>query len=181
MSTEFTEKNPNINNVKVTENQPHNGDQIVDKEIKDLTAKLASTPYDVLDENNLSGIKNILDSIITGVDTGSVSVKDVSKSKESIAEIKNTLPSLINTKSTFETKKNDLLTKLENFDLKSLQNEENNLKREEDNINDILTKLTSFEDETLELTNSLPGIIRQIEMNLKDVTSISYIVSVEPR
>jgi len=152
-----------------------------DKEIKDLTAKLASTPYDVLDENNLSGIKNILDSIITGVDSGSVSVKDVSKSKESIAEIKNTLPSLINTKSTFETKKNDLLTKLENFDLKSLQNEENNLKREEDNINDILTKLTSFEDETLELTNSLPTIIRQIEMNLKDVTSISYIISIDAR
>ena len=48
-------------------------------------------------------------------------------------------------------------------------------------ISDIESKLKSFEDETLELTNSLPGIIRQIEMNLKDVTSISYIVSVEPR
>ena len=152
-----------------------------DKEIKDLTAKLASSPYDVLDDTNLSGIKNILDSIITGIDSGSVSVKDVSKSKEGVDEIKNSLPSFINTKATFESKKKDLITKLEGFDLTSLQNTEKDLKHEENDISDIESKLKSFEDETLELTNSLPGIIRQIEMNLKDVTSISYIVSVEPR
>ncbi|MDC0159450.1 hypothetical protein OAJ55_02060 [Candidatus Nitrosopelagicus sp.] len=152
-----------------------------DKEIKDLTATLASTPYDVLDENNLSSIKNILDSIVIGIDSGSVSVKDVSKSKDGITEIKNAIPNLINIKLKFETKKKDLITKLENFDLKSLQNVEKDLKHEQDNILDIESKLKSLEDETLELTNSLPGIIRQIEMNLKDVTSISYIISVDPR
>ena len=152
-----------------------------DKEIKDLTATLASTPYDVLNENNLSGIKNILDSIVIGIDSGSVSVKDVSKSKEGVTDIKNSLPNLINIKLTFETKKKDLITKLETFDLKSLQNIEKDLKREEGNISDIESKLKSLEAETLELTNSLPGIIRQIEMNLKDVTSISYIISIDPR
>mgnify|MGYP003310093721 CR=1 FL=1 len=45
-----------------------------DKELKDLTATLASSPYDVLDNANLPGIKNILDSIVTGIDSGSVSV-----------------------------------------------------------------------------------------------------------
>ena len=65
-----------------------------DKEIKDLTSKLASSPYDVLDEVNLSGIKNILDSIITGIDSGSVSVKDLSKSKDGVTDIKNSLQSL---------------------------------------------------------------------------------------
>jgi len=152
-----------------------------DKEIKDLTAKLASTPYDILDDVNLPGIKKILDSIITGIDSGSVSVKDVAKSKEAVVEIKDSLPSFINTKATFESKKKDLITKLEEIDLSSLHNTEQNLKREEDNISDIESKLKSFEDETLELTNSLPGLIRQMEMNLKDVTSISYIVSVDPR
>ena len=149
-----------------------------DKDIRDLTSTLASTPYDVLDENNLSAIRNILDSIVTGIDSGSVSVKDVSKSKESITEIKNLLPSLINTKNTFESKKNDLIIQLENFDSKSLLNPENILKREEDNVSDISSKLKSFEDENLELTNSLPTILRQMEMNLKDVSSISYIISV---
>ena len=149
-----------------------------DKDIRDLTSTLASTPYDVLDENNLSAIRNILDSIVTGIDSGSVSVKDVSKSKESITEIKNLLPSLINTKNTFESKKNDLIIQLENFDSKSLLNTENILKREEDNVSDISSKLKSFEDENLELTNSLPTILRQMEMNLKDVSSISYIISV---
>jgi len=152
-----------------------------DKEIKDLTATLASAPYDVLDESNLSGIKNILDSIVTGIDSGSVSVKDISKSKEGINEIKNSLPSLIDIKSTFETKKKELITKLSGIDLTSLENAQKDLKREQDNIDDINLKLKSFEDETLELTNSLPSIIRQMEMNLKDVTAISYIVSVDPR
>ena len=118
---------------------------------------------------------------MTGIDSGSVSVKDISKSKEGVIEIKNSLPSFINTKATFESKKKDLITKLEGFDLKSLQNSEKDLKREEANISDIESKLKVFEDETLELTNSLPGIIREMEMNLKDVTSISYIVSVDPR
>ena len=150
-----------------------------DKELKDLTAKLSSTPYDVLDADNISGIKNILDSIVTGIDSGSVSVKDVSKSKASIAEIKNLIPSLISAKEKFETKKHELIVKLENFDSKSLQTAENNLKREGSDISDTSSKLKVFEDETLDLTHSLPTILHQIETNLKDVTSTSYTISTD--
>tara|TARA_B110000116_G_scaffold248796_1_gene242050 strand:- start:452 stop:1750 length:1299 start_codon:yes stop_codon:yes gene_type:complete len=149
-----------------------------DKELKDLTAKLASTPYDVLDDDNISGIKNIFDSIVTGINSGSVSVKDTSKSKDSIAEIKNLIPLLISTKQKFETKKHELHTKLENFDSKSLQTAENNLKREESDVSNDSSKLKTFEDENLDLTNSLPTILHQIERNLKDVTSISYTISI---
>ena len=150
-----------------------------DKELKGLTAKLASTPYDALDQNNIVGIRNILDSIITGIDTGSVSVKDASKSKQSIDEIKRVIPSLITEKETFETKKHELISKLENFDLKSLQNAENDLNREERNISDISSKIKSFEEETLDLTNSLSTLLHKIETNLKDVTSTSYTISLD--
>jgi len=150
-----------------------------DKELKDLTAKLASTPYDVLNTDNISGIKKILDYIVTGIDTGSVSVKDISKSKDSVAEIKNLIPSLISIKEKFETKKHELIIKLENFDSKSLQTAENNLKREESNISDTSSKLKIFEDENLDLTHSLPTILHQIERNLKDVTSTSYTISLD--
>ena len=147
-----------------------------DKELKDLTAKLASTPYDILDTDNISGIKKILDSIVIGIDSGSVSVKDISKSKDSVAEIKNLIPSLISIKEKFETKKHELIIKLENFDSKSLQTAENNLKREESDISDDSSKLKVFEDENLDLTHSLPTILHQIETNLKDVTSTSYTI-----
>lgn len=150
-----------------------------DKELKDLTAKLASTPYDVLDSDNISGIKKILDSIVIGIDSGSVSVKDISKSKDSVAEIKNLIPSLISIKEKFETKKHELIIKLENFDSKSLQTAENNLKREESDISDDSSKLKVFEDENLDLTHSLPTILHQIETNLKDVTSTSYTISLD--
>jgi hypothetical protein len=150
-----------------------------DKELKDLTAKLASTPYDVLDDDNISGIKTILDSIVTGIDSGSVSVKDSTKSKDSIAEIKNIIPSLIVTKEKFKTKKHELLEKLEIFDSKSLQTAENNLTRDESDVSDALTKLKLFEDENLDLTHSLPTLLHQIETNLKDVTSTSYTISTD--
>ena len=150
-----------------------------DKELKDLTAKLASTPYDILDADNISGIKKILDSIVIGIDSGSVSVKDISKSKDSVAEIKTLIPSLISIKEKFETKKHELIIKLENFDSKSLQTAENNLKREESDISDDSSKLKVFEDENLDLTHSLPTILHQIETNLKDVTSTSYTISLD--
>ena len=150
-----------------------------DKELKDLTAKLSSTPYDVLDADNISGIKNILDSIVMGIDSGSVSVKDISKSKDSIAEIKNLIPSLISAKAKFETKKHELFTKLKNFDSKYLQTVETNLKREESDISDTSSKLKVFEDETLDLTHSLPTILHEIETNLKNVTSTSYTISTD--
>jgi len=150
-----------------------------DKELKDITSKLASSPFDVLDTENIPGINSVLDSIIIGIDTGSVSVKDVSKSKNSVVEIKEMIPSLISTKETFETKKDELVQKLENIDLEQLHNAENDLNHEEVNLSDVSSKIRSFEDEVLELTNSLPQLLHQIETNLKDVTSTSYTISAD--
>ena len=150
-----------------------------DKELKDLTAKLASSPYDVLDTVNLSDIKSILDSIITGINTGSVSVKDVSKAKQNVDEIKDELPALINSKENFVDKKHELIQKRGSIDLQTLQNAENNLKHEETNISDVSSKINSLEEDTLELTNSLPQLLHQIETKLKDVTSTSYTISTD--
>tara|TARA_Y100001960_G_scaffold332846_1_gene435143 strand:- start:1069 stop:2367 length:1299 start_codon:yes stop_codon:yes gene_type:complete len=150
-----------------------------DKELKDLTAKLANSPFDVLNTENIPGIKSVLDSIIIGINTGSVSVKDVSKSKQSVEEIKDSLQSLINTKETFESKKYELTQKLENINLQLLQNAENDLKNEERNLSDVSSKIKSLEEDTLELTNSLPQLLHQIETNLKDVSSTSYTISTD--
>ena len=133
----------------------------------------------MLDTANIPGIKNILDSITTGIDSGSVSVKDISKSKDSIVEIKNIIPTLISTKEKFETKKHELTSKLENFDSESLQTAEKNLKHEESDVADISSKLKVFEEETLELTHALPTILHEIETNLKDVTATSYTISLD--
>ena len=150
-----------------------------DKELKDLTANLANSPFDVLDTKNIPGIKSILDSIITGINTGSVSVKDASKSKQSVEEIKDSFQSLVNTKETFESKKRDLMQELENINLQSFQNAKNDLRHEETNLSDVSSKIKSLEEDTLELTNSLPQLLHQIETNLKDVSSTSYTISTD--
>jgi len=150
-----------------------------DKELKHLTEQLSSSPFDILNSENLSGIKTVFSSIITGIDSGSVSVKDVSKAKQSILEVEEILPSLISQKDDFFSKKHSLEENLKNFDLTPLVNAESALKREENNVNDILSKIKIFEDETLELTNSLPKLLSQIETNLKEVTAISYTITLD--
>ena len=86
---------------------------------------------------------------------------------------------MVNTKKTFEIKKGELTQKLENIDLKPLHNTENDLKHEEVNLSDVTSKIKSLEDDVLELTNSLPQLLHQIETNLKDVTSTSYTISTD--
>ena len=150
-----------------------------DKELKDITAKLASTPFDALDSENIPAIRSVLDSIKIGIDTGSVSVKDVSKSKQSIEEIREQIPSLVASKETFESKRRELSQKLENIDLQPLHNTKKDLAHEETNLSDVSSKIQSLDEDKLELANSLPQLLHKIETNLKDVTSTSYTISTD--
>ena len=52
-----------------------------------LLAGLIDNPYDVLTETNKNDIAQILESVRKGIESGSVSVKDVSKSISQIEEI----------------------------------------------------------------------------------------------
>ena len=150
-----------------------------DKELKDITAKLASTPFDALDSENIPAIRSVLDSIKIGIDTGSVSVKDVSKSKQSIEEIREQIPSLVASKETLESKRRELSQKLENIDLQPLHNTKKDLAHEETNLSDVSSKIQSLDEDKLELANSLPQLLHKIETNLKDVTSTSYTISTD--
>ena len=64
----------------------------LDKPLKKMTENLTLSPYDVLSAENMSDIKKILDSVRSGVESGSVSVKDVEKSKQAITDIQNLIP-----------------------------------------------------------------------------------------
>ena len=152
-----------------------------DKELKHLTEQLSSSPFDILNSENLSGIKTVFSSIITGINSGSVSVKDASKAKQSILDVEKILPSLISQKDDFFSKKHSLEENLKVFDLTPLENTESDLKREEENVTDISSKIKIFEDEILELTNSLPKLLSQIETNLKEVTAISYTITIDTK
>tara|TARA_Y100000590_G_scaffold305665_1_gene344769 strand:+ start:2421 stop:3722 length:1302 start_codon:yes stop_codon:yes gene_type:complete len=152
-----------------------------DKELKQLTQDLSSSPFDILNSENLVNIKSVFDAVMIGIDNGSVSVKDVSKAKQSIMEVKEMLPSLISEKEAFDSKKLSLQEKLENFDHSSLHNAESDLEHEENDISDVLSKTKSIDEEILELTQNLPKLLVQVETFLKNVTATSYTITVDTK
>ena len=146
----------------------------LDKPLKIMVEKLASSPYDVLTDQNQADIKTILNSVKSGIESGSVSVKDIEKSKHAIDYIDNLIPELIKKKTMFLTKQTELNNKLEIFDNNKLLKLINNLEKSRSNISDAKTKIISIENQIDSSHSSIHDMISKLELNLKQASSISY-------
>jgi len=146
----------------------------LDKPLKIMTESLASSPYDILSEENISGIKTILSSVKSGIDSGSVSVKDTEKSKQSINEIQKLLPDLIEQKNIFINKKSKLNNDLTIFDNEKLLMLSRSFEKCKFNKSDIESKIHTIEQEINSNKNSIFDIISKLELNLKQASSTSY-------
>ena len=139
-----------------------------------MVEKLASSPYDVLTDQNQADIKTILNSVKSGIESGSVSVKDIEKSKQAIDYIDNLIPELIKKKTIFLTKQTELNNQLEIFDNNRLLKLINNLEKSRSNISDAKTKIISIENQINSSHSSIHDMISKLELNLKQASSISY-------
>ena len=146
----------------------------LDKPLKIMVEKLASSPYDVLTDQNQADIKTILNSVKSGIESGSVSVKDIEKSKQAIDYIDNLIPELIKKKTVFLTKKTELNDQLDIFDNNKLLKLINDLEKSRSNISDAETKIISIENQINSSHSSIHDMISKLELNLKQASSISY-------
>ncbi len=149
----------------------------LDKPLKILTEKLALSPYDTLSDANESSINTILNSVQSGVESGSVSVKDIEKSKQSINEIRNLLPKLIAQKNIFVERKSKLDNDLSVFDSSKLLRLENGLEKSISNISDAVSKTSIIQEQIDSSKNSINDMISKLELNLKQASSVSYQIS----
>jgi len=149
----------------------------LDKPLKIMIERLASTPYDVLSVTNESGINTILDSVRSGIESGSVSVKDTEKSRQSINEIQNLIPKLISKKTEFVEKISKLNESLLIFDNDTLVNLVLNLEKSKSNISDIESKISIIQKQTDSTKNEIHDMISKLELNLKQASSIYYKIS----
>ena len=149
----------------------------LDKPLKIMTENLATSPYDVLSETNMSDITTILNSVRSGVESGSVSVKDVSKSKHAINEIMDLLPQLIDQKNIFVEKKSKLTSDLTIFDNDKLSKSISDLEKSTSNISDMESRMSLIQEQIDSSKSSLHGIISKLELNLKHASSTHYKIS----
>jgi len=146
----------------------------LDKPQKKLLAGLIDDPYDVLTEANKNDIAQILESVRKGIESGSISVKDVSKS---ISQIDETLPKLDNFIKqiiTYDKSKNDIEVKLSNFDDEQLRLEESNLARSQQDMLDSESKIKLLDSETTKTVESIPKYIKSIESILNQISAVQY-------
>ena len=146
----------------------------LDKPQKKLLAGLIDNPYDVLTETNKNDIAQILESVRKGIESGSVSVKDVSKS---ISQIDETLPKLDNFIKqiiTYDKSKNDIEVELSNFNDEQLRLEELNLARSQRDKLDAESKIKLLDSEITKTIESIPRYIKSIESILNQISAVQY-------
>ena len=149
----------------------------LDKPLKMMIESLASSPYDVLSTTNEVGIDTILNSVRSGIESGSVSVKDIEKSKEAINKIQNLIPTLIKQKLEFTKKISNLSESLNIFDNNKFLKLASDLEKSNFNMSDIESKISIIQKQIESTKNQIHDMISKLELNLKQASSIHYKIS----
>ena len=151
----------------------------LDKPQKKLLENLIARPYDVLIDTNRQDIIQILESTKKGVQSGSVSVKDSSKSLSQLDETLSLLSGVIEKISSFHKSKNDIESKLSVFDNEQLRQKESVLVKHENDKSVLESKIKSAEKELADTTELIPKWIKSLESTLNEISAVQYIIKVE--
>ena len=149
----------------------------LEKPLKKMVEVLATSPFQVLSLQNESSIKTILDSVLAGIDSGAVSVKDINKSKQAVNKIKEVLPDLLKEKNSFDEKRSVLNHKLNDFDNDKFIDLSDNMQKTYDNMKDLNSRIVDIQENLTTSKKSIFDIIYKLELNLKQASSTSYKIS----
>ena len=151
----------------------------LDKPQKKILASLIENPYSMLTLSNKRDLAQILESVRKGVQSGSISVKDVTKSISQIDETLSKLDPLIEEISTFDKSKNDMESKLSIFNTGKLKQKEAALTKHQNEKSDLELKIKTLENEIADVIESLPKYIKSIELILNNISAVQYTIKPE--
>ena len=141
---------------------------------KKILVNLTENTYDVLSNTNKQDIIHILESVRKAVQSGSVSVKDISKSASQINEILSKLDDFIEKISIYTNSKNNLENKLSIFNSKQLEQKELDLIKHQNFKSDAESKIKSLEEEFIMTTKLIPKLMSDIESALNQISAVRY-------
>ena len=148
----------------------------LDKPQKKLLVNLIENSYDVLIDSNRQDIVQILESTRKGIQSGSVSVKDVNKSLSQIDETLSFLPGFIEKISAFHRSKSDIESKLLTFDSEQLRQMESILNTHQNDKSILESKINSAEKELVNTTEFIPKWIKSLESILNQISAVQYTI-----
>ena len=151
----------------------------LDKPQKKLLVNLLENSYDVLIDSNKQDIVQILESTKNGVQSGSVSVKDVDKSLSQIDETLSLLSVFIEKISTFNRSRSDIENKLSTFDTEQLRRKESMLNTHQNDKSSLESKIRSAEKESIDAIEFIPKSIRSLESILNQISAVQYTIKSE--
>lgn len=149
----------------------------LEKPQKILLDKLLQNPFDVLTAKNKEDIIIILQSARKGIQSGSVSVKDVDKSLFYIDETTELIGNFINKISKFDSKKTKLENELKIFNINELERKQSELSKIKNDKEELEHKIQSLENEISESKTKIPSIIKDIENRLREISSTKYMIN----
>lgn len=151
----------------------------LDKEQKEILHAMIENPFKALSRDRRGAMTEILQSVRKGVESGSVSVKDVEKSVQCVDEISQLLDSFITEKSGHDRKEKDAQELADSIDLDDLKQSRLELEKTTRDREDAQLKTTQFRAEISEIEERIPRLIAGIERVLYDVSSTHYIIRLE--
>ena len=138
--------------------------------------KLIKNPFEVLNQENKADIITILESTRKGVEAGSVSVKDTTKSLIQLDETIKILDNFINNISEFNSKRAKLEDSLKIFNSKDLDHRESELVRALNEKNDLEERIQNIDNEISQNKKEIPRLILEIESKLEKVSATQYTI-----
>ena len=151
----------------------------LDKPQKKLLAILLENPYHILIDANKQDIVQILESTRRGVQSGSISVKNVDKSLSQIDETLSLLPGFIEKISIFNRSKSDSESKLLVFNNEQLRQKESALNKHKNDKSTLESKIGSTEKELRDTTEFIPKCFKSVESILNQISAVQYTITLE--
>jgi len=149
------------------------------KSEKKLLVDLANNPFDTISKTSKQDITKILELVRNSVQSGTVSVKDISKSLLHIDETLEKLDSFFGKISEHNQLKDKLENDLKNYNFENLRQDESKLRKHQDDKSKTESKIKSLRVEVDNINESLPNQIKFIETSLNKISPILYSIKLE--
>jgi len=146
----------------------------LEKPQKLLMKTLTENPFKVLIPENKDDIIVILYSVRKSIESGSISVKDTSKSINQIDKTSEMLDDFIKKISDYNLKKKELEKNLGMFNVTELHQKESELDKAVSNKSSFESKIQYLDNEITDTNEKIPQLIRDIETKLRNISSTSY-------
>lgn len=148
----------------------------LDKEQKYLLSLLVNDPFDALTEKNKDSIFVIFENVRKGILSGSISVKDVEKSKSHLTETQDLVENFIKKINDLVGRKQEIQKTLSGFDNRELSTLQKTLEKTLNHKQEIKFKISSLREEIEENQNYVPKLVSEIETKLKRFSNTDYTI-----